>query len=207
MFMTLALIAAGVSDAPELSPPPPPPAACVDCVDVSLSAGADGRGGRVAGALLGSFAGAIVAVGTSTAIFFGLFGSAWDAGALDGLVATAIALDVLGAAFMMPLGAWVGHRLAGGNGSYASAVGGAAVSTLVAGLVMALGIVVALGTDGLSQPTERVAPGIAITALGGVLGLLGPFVGLEVSNASALVPRVAVSPIKRGGMVMLAWGA
>jgi hypothetical protein len=164
--------------------------------------------GRAVGAGVGVFTASLVTAGTSTTAFFVIWGATgfkglclWscqenDATGLAAALVTGLAIDALGALFLTPLGAQLGHQAAGGEGSYGAALAGGAIGLTTGIGLGALGLQQVLTGDGANDVL-----GWTLVALGAGAFFTGPILGLELSHASAT--RVGVAPTKGGGMVSL----
>lgn len=221
MLTTLATVLL-LSAQPEVHDPAPPPLASatdglrddVKGEDVSLTSTGPGR---VGGALLGTLLAFHATTAASTLAFFAIwgatgmqgldfcFGSACtpsDRTGLNVAIGVGLAIDALGAVFLLPLGAWLGHERAGGHGSYGAAVAGGAIGVAVAaGLITAGALVLSTGASGNSGS----GAGLVLMAVGAVAPFAGAIVGVELSHQASLTPRVGVAPARGGGAISLSW--
>jgi hypothetical protein len=182
-------------------------------IDTAAPRGAaPGQPSRIGGALLGSAIGASATMVISAGVFYGLwsltgqhfcvvFCSPGENNTFTTAFLLGLAIDTVGTLVLVPLGAWLGHRLTGGQGDYGAAVAGSAIA-LVAGAV-----VVAAGIAALSSASNDGGRAGASTliALGLAAPLAGTIIGVELSHNSKLAPHVGLAPAKGGGMLSLAW--
>jgi hypothetical protein len=159
--------------------------------------------GRSAGALIGSAIGVVVTGALGGVVFVGgwlvMTGTqlSLEHGFLEAIIASCVT-DVLGALLLVPLGAWLGHKVAGGQGNYAAALAGS-------GAGITVGAALITGAALLIDKHQGGSGALLLAAIGATTFIAGPLIGLELSH-QASVPRVGLGPIAHGGgMVSLAW--